>query len=64
MTSPRNQQAPSEGAARSRLSRLFKVLVVGGAALAMASALTVRGSTGAPAAGQADTPDGGGTPGW
>jgi hypothetical protein len=64
MTSPRNQQAASKAQARSSLSKLFKVLVVGGAALAMASALTVRGSTGAPAAGQADTPDGGGTPGW
>jgi len=64
MRSPRNEQAPTEASARSRLSKLFKVLVIGGAALAIASALTIQGGTGAPSAGRADEPDGGGTPGW
>lgn len=64
MRSFRNEEAPAGGAPRSRLSKLFKVLVVGGAALAMASALTIRGSTGAATAPQANEPEDGGTPGW
>ena len=62
--SSRNEEAPAGRAARSKLSKLFKVLVVGGAALAMASALTIRGSTGAASAGQTEEPKDGGTPGW
>jgi hypothetical protein len=64
MRSTRNEEAPPGSAARSRLSKLFKVLVVGGAALAMASALTIRGSTGAAGVQRAEEPKDGGTPGW
>jgi hypothetical protein len=59
-----NEEDAAGRAARSKLSKLFKVLVVGGAALAMASALTIRGSTGAASARQTDEPKDGGTQGW
>jgi hypothetical protein len=59
----RDERAPSERA-RPQLSKLFRVLVVGGAALAMASALTIRGSTGAPAPDRPQGTEDGGTPGW
>jgi choline dehydrogenase-like flavoprotein len=63
MTSSRNERPLANGE-RSRLSRLFKVLVVGGAALAIASAITIRGATGALSTAGDDPPDGGGAPGW
>jgi hypothetical protein len=64
MRSIRDEEVPAGRPARSKLSKLFQVLVVGGAALAMASALTIRGSTGAASADQTDEPKDGGTPGW
>ena len=64
MRSSRDGRASSTEGARPQLSKLFKVLVVGGAALAMATALTVRGGTGTPAPDRPQGSEDGGTPGW
>lgn len=55
------QDRPPVGGDARRTPKLFRVLVLGGLALAVAFASVPRGATGAPE----DSPtDGGGSPGW
>lgn len=55
------EKGPCAKLGARRMSRLFRVLVLGGVALAVACASAPHGPTGVPD----DNPsDGGGTPGW
>jgi hypothetical protein len=49
---------------RHRLSKLFRVLVVGGAVLAAANAVRLDGNVGTAAPDGGEDGGGGGTPGW
>ena len=60
MRQERTERGLAARTTRERMARLFKVLVVGGAVLAAASAAVLHGSTGSP---QGDQDDGG-TQGW
>jgi uncharacterized membrane protein len=56
--------ARTASTARSRPAKLFKVLVLGGAVLATASAVQARTAPAAAAAQDGGPTDGGGTQGW
>ena len=55
---PKNEAASSTG--RQRMGKLFRVLVLGGAVLAVAAGAGLKGATGT----ADDPPKDGGTPGW
>jgi hypothetical protein len=61
----REEQVAAPGRSdKRRMSKLFRVLVLGGIALAVAFASAPRGATGIPEDNPSDGGDGGGTPGW
>ncbi len=55
------EKGPRARTGGGRVSRLFRVLVLGGVALAVACASAPRGPTGVP---DENPSDGGGSPGW
>ncbi len=57
----RGEESGRRPAAKGRPGKLFRVLVLGGVAIAVACASVPRGPTGVPDDGPSD---GGGTPGW
>ncbi len=60
MNQATNEKPAGTRAAPRRLTKLFKVLVVGGAVIAAGYASTIKGSTGTAVHGEDD----GGTKGW
>jgi hypothetical protein len=55
---------PAKAPPPRRLSKLFRVLVVGGAVLAAANVTRLAGDTGTAAVDGGEDGGGGGTPGW